>query len=122
MIILKGTPLSTSHIYKYRSFGKFISGYMSQAGKNAKLAYQIEFKQQFKGKPIEGDLALEVHYYFGDKRKRDIDNFTKLWLDAGTGILWIDDVQITDLHLVKHYDKENPHIEIEIKELTKHIT
>jgi crossover junction endodeoxyribonuclease RusA len=113
-IVLTGTPPSTSHIYKYRNTGSFIMGYMSAEGKAKKEEWQWEMKFQHAGTPRKGDLNLIVIYYFPDKRKRDIDNFSKLWMDAGTGILWEDDSQINELHLYKFIDKEKSRIEIEI--------
>lgn len=88
--------------------------YMSAEGKTAKEQYQWEMKAQFKSNIIKGDIKLKVKYYFGTKHKHDIDNFTKLWMDAGTGIIWEDDGQVVELTLSKYFDKKNPRIEIEI--------
>jgi Holliday junction resolvase RusA-like endonuclease len=40
-------------------------------------------------------------------------------MDALTGIVYEDDSQITEAYVVKDYDKENPRIEINIKQLLK---
>jgi Holliday junction resolvase RusA-like endonuclease len=118
-IIVRGSIPSTSHIYKYRSTGKFLMGYMSAEGKEAKKCFQDEFTVQYRAKPLSCDLKLTVSYFWGDKRRRDIDNFSKLWMDAGTGILWEDDCQITELTLKKFYDKNNPRVEIEFDDSSK---
>jgi len=107
-IILLGNPLSTNHIYKRH--GNFI--YLSKEGKNLKESYMWQIKSQYRGEPLIGSVKLTVELYFGDKRIRDIDNYNKLLLDACSGLLFIDDKQITELTIKKFYDKENPRIEI----------
>jgi len=107
-IILLGNPLSTNHIYKRH--GNFI--YLSKEGKNLKESYMWQIKSQYRGEPLTGSVKLTVELYFGDKRIRDIDNYNKLLLDACSGLLFIDDKQITELTIKKFYDKENPRIEI----------
>jgi len=112
-IILTGTPPSTSNIYKYRRAGNFIMGYMSKEGKDKKIEYQWEMKSQWKNKPLlVEEFKIDVIYYFKDKRRRDWDNFNKLWMDAGSGIIWEDDKLISDAHVHKRIDKDNPRIEL----------
>lgn len=113
-ITLKGNPQSTNHIYKSRSIGKFVSVYMSKEGKDLKESYQWQAKSQWKSKPLTGDIDLRVELFFGDLRKRDIDNYNKLILDALTGIVYEDDSQIQSLLIVKNYDKKNPRITIQV--------
>lgn len=107
-ITLHGNPQSTNHIYRHR--GSIT--YMTKEGKDLKESYKLQLKNQYKRKPIEGEVDLRVELFFGDKRVRDIDNYNKILLDACTGILWIDDKQIMSLYIVKNYDKENPRIEL----------
>ena len=116
-ITLKGEPKSTQHIYKSTCRGRFATVYMSKEGKDLKESYQWQAKSQYKGKPLEGFLSVSAHLYFGTKRKQDIDNFNKLFFDALSGIVWVDDAQIFDLYLTKDYDKENPRIEVMIQEI-----
>ena len=112
MITLRGTPKSTNHIYKVTCRGKFATVYMTKAGKDLKESYQWEAKSQWKKKPLTGDVSVSIVFYFGDKRKHDIDNYNKILLDALSGIVWEDDEQITELHINKEYDKENPRVEL----------
>lgn len=58
-----------------------------------------------------------MFFYFGTKRKADLDNFNKLWQDALTGVVYEDDSQICELHLFRKYDKANPRIEIVVEAL-----
>jgi Holliday junction resolvase RusA-like endonuclease len=115
-IILKGEPKSTSHIYKITCKGRFASMYMSREGKAIKESYQWQVKSQWKSKPIETDIAINIKLYFGTKRKSDWDNYNKLSMDSMSGILWKDDSQILKATVEKFYDKENPRIEIILSE------
>ena len=114
MITLTGKPISTNSLYRYRCQGNFPRMYMTAKGKDLKEQYFYEAKSQWKKKPLEGDVTVNVILYFGDKRKHDIDNYNKLVLDSLTGIVYFDDEQIQELNVIKQYDKENPRIEITI--------
>ncbi len=100
-ISFKNTPPSTQHIYRHN--GPRV--YMTEEGKSAKEAYQWEIKSQYKDKPIKGDISVIIELRFKDKIKRDIDNFNKLLLDSGSGMLWEDDSQIIELVVRKFVDK-----------------
>ena len=119
MIILSGQPVSTSHIYAYHCKFGYPSGYMNAKGKDIKKQYQDEMWKQRNGRMLDSLIVLEVRMYFKTKGKHDIDNFSKLILDAGNGILWEDDGQIQKLILEKYYDKENPRVELIIYPQTK---
>jgi len=114
-IILTGNPLSTQNVYKIASRGGFARMYMSKEGKDRKEEYHWELKQQWgRKKPLQGNLSIGIDLYFGDKRKRDWDNFHKLSMDAMSGIVWDDDSQVLEAVVKKEYDKKNPRIEINI--------
>jgi crossover junction endodeoxyribonuclease RusA len=85
---------------------------MSAEGKAMKEQYQWEIISQYKEKLTYRNIEVEIKLFFGDKRKRDVDNYNKLVLDAMTGIVYDDDKQIQALHIYKDYDKENPRCEI----------
>lgn len=117
-ITLLGEPKSTSHIYKFACRGTFPSAYMSKEGKELKESYQWQAKASYKSsQPLTVPLEIKVDLYFGTKRKCDIDNFNKILFDSLTGIVWEDDSQIMRSITEKHYDKQNPRIEIEINKL-----
>jgi Holliday junction resolvase RusA-like endonuclease len=111
---LKGNPKSTQRIYRFTCRGNFPSMYMTAEGKQIKETYQWELKSQ-KAKLFKGDISLSMEIFFNTKGKHDIDNFNKLILDAGTGILWEDDNQIVSLNITKYYDKENPRIDLVVE-------
>jgi len=112
MITLTGNPKSTQHIYRYACRGNFPTMYMTAEGTALKEQYFWEVKSQWRKKVITSPVTIEVTLYFGDKRKRDIDNFNKLILDAMSGVVWKDDSQITEMKTSKRYDKDKPRVEI----------
>lgn len=111
-IVLKGKPISTQHAYLQRGKMRF----MRKVAVDLKRSYQFQAVDQYKGKPLEGKLEVSILLFFGDKRKRDWDNFHKLSMDALTGIVWEDDSQIEKAIVYKGIDKENPRIEIRVNE------
>ena len=116
-ITLKGSPVSTNHVYATMCRGNYPNRYMTTKGKTRKEAYQWEARQQWKKQPIKGDVEVIVRLYFGTKRKCDWDNFHKISQDALTGIVWVDDSQIQRATVEKYYDKQNPRTVIEVFEL-----
>lgn len=115
MITLLGEPKSTQNCYKYACRGKFGTFYMSKVGKDMKESYFYQVKNQWKKKPIKGDVILDVTLYFGTKRRADIDNFNKLMFDSLTGVVFEDDSQVQEMTIRKKYDKMSPRIELIVK-------
>lgn len=114
-IILLGEPKSTQTIYKYTCRGRFANMYMSAKGKEVKRNYQEQVAKQYTGRPLEGAVVVSARFFFGTRRKCDLDNFNKLMADSLTGIVWVDDSQIEELHLYKDFDKDNPRIELTLE-------
>ena len=109
-ITLTGNPLSTQNLYLQSGKIRF----MRQEAKDRKEQYQWEAKAQWRKFPLTTDVNIVVRLFFGDKRRRDFDNFHKISIDALTGIVFLDDSQIKKATIVMDYDKENPRIEIDI--------
>lgn len=107
----KGNPISVNHAYSTNRQGR---RFLSDKGKQFKE--EIGWLAAQESDWYENDVTVELHFYFGDKRKRDIDNGIKISLDALTGVMFGDDSQITELHVFKRYDKNNPRIEFVIYE------
>lgn len=59
-------------------------------------------------------VAVSLHVFFGDNRRRDIDNVTKC-VDAFNGVVWKDDSQIHELHIFRHLDRERPRVEVQVE-------
>jgi len=117
MLTLKGEPKSTQHIYKYTCRGGYVHGYMSADGKALKEDYQWQLKSQWRRKPIETPLQVSLVLYFATKRVHDVDNYSKIILDACNGMVWKDDGQIEELNIRRSYDPKAPRIELEFNEL-----
>jgi crossover junction endodeoxyribonuclease RusA len=88
---------------------------MTKEGKAQKEVYQWEAKAQWRRPVFTEELSVKISFYFKDKRRRDIDNYNKILLDALTGIVYSDDKQIIKLVLTKQVDSKNPRIEFTIK-------
>lgn len=105
------TPvISVNQMYRCVSSRNIIS----KKGRETKEAIQWELQAQRKGAPRSSKVEMNVLFYFGDKRKRDIDNCLKALLDCCTGILYEDDSQIEALHVYKQIDKKNPRTILQI--------
>lgn len=89
---------------------------MKKEAKELKLRWIDEVKSQYDWEPLDYSLFVRVEYYHWSHTKRDIDNYAKLVLDSMSKIVFVDDSQIKYLFLSKHYDKENPRVEISIKQ------
>lgn len=65
-----------------------------------------------------GWVAVCCVFYWPDRRKRDVANYTKMLHDALTGIAYEDDVQIADARQRRGgVDRQNPRVEITITEV-----
>lgn len=90
---------------------------MTPAGKALKESYQLEARSQWPWKPETARIHLSATVYYGTRRRADIENALKLAIDSLTGIVFVDDWQIDELHVHRAYDKARPRIEIEITPL-----
>ena len=105
-IIIPGNPVSVNNYLGTTKFGK---KYLTKKARE----YKQKVEQHCpKIKLYIEPLVVSIKYYFGDKRVRDIDNFSKTIFDSFSGIIWKDDRQIEKLTLEKFYDKRNPRTEV----------
>lgn len=58
--------------------------------------------------PWTGNLAVGLVFFRPDRRRIDVDNMIKHVLDAGNGIGWVDDHQVTALYGVAELDAQFP--------------
>lgn len=82
--------------------------------RDTKEAIAWEIKSQWKGGPLQDDVAVNLLVYFGNNRKNDIDGYIKIILDAAEGILYEDDSQVTELHVYKELDVDRPRVELSV--------
>lgn len=76
-----------------------------------------EIASQWRNEPLTGPVSLAITYYFGDQRKRDIDSYLKVLLDCMNERVYLDDSQVTELHVYKCIDIKEPRTLIEVTEL-----
>jgi Holliday junction resolvase RusA-like endonuclease len=107
-IIIPGNPVSVNNYLGTTRYGRKYLTKKARAYK--KTVEEICPKMEI----LTEDLTVSIKYYFGDKRVRDIDNFSKTIFDSFSGIVWKDDRQITKLILEKFYDKGNARTEVTI--------
>lgn len=106
------TPyVSTNRLHMTVAGGRKVLTTRARASKEA-LAWEAKI-QCTKKEPRKGPIRAQIDLYVPDNRKRDLDNIKGL-IDAMTGILWVDDSQIVDLHITKTVDRENPRVVISL--------
>lgn len=110
MITIKTKPIPVNQKYGVIN-GRML---LQKKYRDTKEAIAWEIASQWPKKPLTEDLCLNVIIYLGTKRKTDIDAYLKILFDAGEGIIYENDYQITELHVFKEYDKENPRIELSV--------
>ncbi len=86
----------------------------SHKWREAKSDLAMEIRSQWHVGPHSGPLAVTLRQYFGDKRKRDVDAYIKIILDAMEGIVYENDNQVVRLVAEKFYDKDRPRVEVEL--------
>lgn len=107
-------PVSTNNLYRnVPGRGRVLT----TKGKECKEAIGWEARSQWRQKPLEGSVAIELTIFYPDRRRRDFDNLKAVY-DALTGIVWKDDSQIDDAHIIKVYPDPNPRMELRVWSLT----
>ena len=86
----------------------------SKKWKDTKRALALETRLQVNFEPLSETLAVNLMFYFGDNRKRDIDAYIKIVLDSMEGVVYENDSQIVEMHVFKEVDKENPRTVVQI--------
>lgn len=103
MIVLDGEPPSKSRPRFARSGKAYKTDEDTQAEARTGWLLRRSFRQ-----PLTGNLALGAVFFRPDRRRIDVDNMLKHVCDAGNGIAWADDAQITALYAVAELDAEDP--------------
>ena len=76
---LSGEPKSTQHIYRATCHGRFPSTYMTPEGKAIKLGYQLEAKNQYRGKLLTEELSLTIRFFFKTMGQPPSHHHCPLW-------------------------------------------
>jgi crossover junction endodeoxyribonuclease RusA len=64
-----------------------------------------------------GPFSLSVFLFFGDRRKRDIDNVLKSISDALNKLLYDDDHQLDEISAFRDYDGRSPRAVVTVRRL-----
>lgn len=64
-----------------------------------------------------GPLKITLVVWFGDRRRRDLDNILKLTLDAIASALGFDDSLIDEILIVRSLDRANPRVSVTLEAL-----
>ncbi len=73
---------------------------------NLRAAFQATPRLTLNG----GTFGIKVAFYRRTRQRTDVDNLLKTCLDAGTGILWEDDSQVTEVFAQVHVDRADPQV------------
>jgi len=102
----KQRPRVTSH-------GTFTPKETIVAERKVRHAWEALGEQMF-----ENCVLVDIEFYNGNKRRRDLDNMAKLVLDALNGSAYGDDYQVVELNLNKYFtDKEKARTVIALREV-----
>ena len=134
MYIVYGEPVGKGRP-RFARRGNFVSTYTPQKTKS----YEDEIRMMAKGamgssEPLDTPVTVAIYIRVGipasfSKQKRkdalenivkptkkpDLDNIAKCFLDAMNDIIYLDDKQVTNLHVTKVY-AETPAVEVMVKE------
>lgn len=133
----KGRPRATIR-------GKHAAVYTDAKTVNAEKSFMAQAIQFKPAKPLEGALYMEINIYIqvsktmvNSKRKlsdvengidentlrpangKDVDNISKIYMDAMNSIFYRDDSQIVSLSAKKYYTIDTPRVEIVLIELNE---
>ncbi|MFF0092784.1 RusA family crossover junction endodeoxyribonuclease [Streptomyces canus] len=89
-------------------FDKDGHAYKDPADAAAEEATKWRLRQFFRRGPLTGNVALGCVFYRSSRQEIDADNMLKHVCDAGNGILWRDDSQITAKYGGIELDREKP--------------
>lgn len=94
-------------------------GYTTEATKAAEALVASSFRSNLGIRhtietPTTGNLRVRLRFFRNSKRRVDLDNLSKIPLDALNGLAWADDSQIVSLVASKHLDLDRPRTEVEI--------
>lgn len=111
-VVVFGEPASKANSRKVVSFRGSIRVIKSDKA----LAYAKAFLAQCK--PItpllEGDLSIKIKIWYASRRP-DLDE--SLILDLLQGVVYINDRQVKEKHIIWGLDKDCPRAEIEVKKM-----
>ena len=112
----KGRPRFTRYGHAYTP--KDTKGY-EQTVRVAAMAALTQWRNENQGLHwnAAGPFALHVFLFFGDRRKRDLDNCVKSISDALNKLLYNDDHQLDEIYATRDYDIRSPRAVVTVRRL-----
>lgn len=112
-----GEPVSKQRPRFARSRGRV---YTPGGTVAAEQAVAWSFRQQVGPyvPPKEAAYGVYVGFFCGSGQRRDVDNMTKLVLDALNGVAWVDDVQVSEISAKVQRWQQEPRTEVVIYQTT----
>ena len=107
---IPGEPMPKARA-RITSHGHYTPQTTRQAQDRVRVAARVALGPPRKrGLPIPSlePLKVTMHFMRGHRGRRDVDNMAKLVMDALEGLIWENDVQITELHLTQEYVMHSP--------------
>jgi|SRR5699024_3411484 len=94
---------------------------MKRTKRNMKyMAYRNQIawtaKSEYKGKPVDCDVGVNVNIYLNGGRQGDVDNYFKTITDSMNKIVYADDSQIKEM-TARKLECENERVEVVVYEL-----
>lgn len=133
-LTIPGEPVAQGRP-RFSRRGKYVSTYDPPKSRGYKEYIKQIARQELHIEPLTGSIRINVKVYRGIQKygskltrrkkqdgiirptvKPDTDNYYKAVSDALTGILWVDDNQIVEIHVGKWYS-DQPRVEIEAEEI-----
>ena len=113
-----GDPIPKARPGYMKSRGKF---YTMRSTNDHQELIGWTLKSVYRKDPMDSCLfRVEAQFHCKNRQRRDVDNLAKALLDACTGILWKDDVQVTELEVKRIEDADNPRTEVSIFKIDGH--
>lgn len=106
-LVLNVHPVSVNEMY--RAMGRRVV--LSEKGRAFKKEMANALMAE-ETRMIQGSVALTVAFYFKTRHRRDVDNFAKATLDSLKGVIFMDDSDVTELHLHKYIGAEADQIRL----------
>lgn len=82
-------------------------GHVYKPDAGAELATALQLRRAVP-EPLQGNVCIVATFYLPNRNRRDFDNLIKHLCDAGNGILWADDSQVTGAAQIIELDRARP--------------
>ena len=107
-------PPSVNHYWAARGNGRYLAPHAQRWHKEAWAILRATWR----GKPMQGEVAVLLVLHPPDRRRRDLDNLLKAVLDAlvHAGVLQ-DDSQVAELHAVRREARRPGGVLVRVEEL-----